>query len=100
IRVLVVMTASMIPLQILFVEGRSAAGPSGPDLAQPVLQVVMVADAGDAAVGKLEEGADAQPVLLARGRWQLAVGAQVGAAQHEFRGAAFAVGADENHRIV
>src|SRR5690606_17297993 len=41
-----------------------------------------------------------QPVLLTRGRRQLAVGAQVGAAQHEFRGAVPAVGADENYGIV
>src|SRR5690606_23553429 len=59
------------------VPGAVRSTPSPPDLADPILQIVVVRDPADAAFRDLEEGPDAEPVGLPLRRRQPLVAGEV-----------------------
>src|SRR5690606_25286132 len=65
---------------------------SARDLRNPVIEVVVVADARDASVADFEEGTPGQHVLLASGLGQAGVAGLVGAVHDVLGGGARAVG--------
>src|SRR5690606_31088522 len=74
--------------------------PLSPNLRDPVLQVVVVGDPGDAPIADVEERAAGQHVGLAVGRGEAFVVLQVLAVDHVFGRGAGAVGGGHHHDVL